>query len=145
MQPKTEENYFPYSSPISLLEEFFFQYEWNYERTSEHEITAEAEGRWCNYHLFAMWRQDLECLIFSSIIDIKIPQDKRDSIGILLSLLNPKVWMGHFEVVPTDDVPIPHHHRLRQHRPDSAIWIKERMLCGITLRQVDHHACQFGR
>lgn len=105
MQPKREENYFPYSSPISLLEEFFDQYEWNYERTSEHEIMAEAEGRWCNYHFFSLWRQDLECLIFSAIIDIKISPDKRDSISLLLSLLNPKVWLGHFEVVPADDVP----------------------------------------
>jgi hypothetical protein len=105
MQAKTEENYFPYSSPIGLLEEFFFQFEWNYDRTNENEIAAEAEGRWCNYRLFAMWRQDLECLMISSIVDIKIPQDKRDSVGILLSLLNPKIWLGHFEVMPHDEVP----------------------------------------
>lgn len=105
MQAKTEETYFPYSSPIGLLEEFFFQFEWNYDRTSENEIAAEAEGRWCNYRLFAMWRQDLECLIISSIVDIKIPQDKRDSVGILLSAMNPKIWLGHFEVMPHDEVP----------------------------------------
>lgn len=125
MQTKTEENYFPYSSPISLLEDFFFQYEWNYERTSEHEITAEAEGRWCNYQLFSMWRQDLECLIFSSIIDIKIPQDKRDGISLLLSLLNPKVWMGHFEVVPTDDMPTFRYNLVLRGNP------------GVTLEQIE--------
>src|SRR5437762_8224728 len=103
MQPKIEKNYFPYSSPINVLEEYFFQYEWNYERTSEYEITGEAEGRWCNYHLFSIWHHEHECLTFTAIIDTKIPQDKRDSISILLSLFNPKVWMGHFEVVPTDD------------------------------------------
>jgi hypothetical protein len=105
MQAKTEENYFPYSSPIGLLEECCFQLEWNYDRTSENEIAVEAEGRWCNYRLFAMWRPDLECLIISSIIDIKISQDKRDSVGILLSALNPKIWLGHFEIMPDDEVP----------------------------------------
>ena len=105
MQPTSQENYFPYSSPISLLEELFFQFEWSYDRTGESEIAAEVEGRWCTYRLFAMWRQDLECLMLSSLIDIKIPQDKRSNVGILLSTLNPKIWLGHFEISPDDDLP----------------------------------------
>ncbi len=105
MQPKSQESYFPYSSPISLLEELFFQFEWDYERTGENEVTAEVEGRWCNYRLFALWRQDLECLMFSALIDIKIPQDKRNQVGILLTALNPKIWLGHFEISPDDEVP----------------------------------------
>lgn len=105
MQPKTEENYFPYSSPIDLMEELFFQYEWSYERASEHDIAAEIEGRWCNYRLFATWRPDLECLMVSSIIDIKVPQDKSASVKVLLSSFNPKIWLGHFEISPEDDVP----------------------------------------
>jgi len=105
MQTKVEETYFPYSSPISFLEELFFQFEWNYERISENEIAAEAEGRWCNYRLFAIWRVDLECLVFSALMDIKIPPEKRASIGTLLSSFNPRVWLGHFEVSPDDEVP----------------------------------------
>jgi len=105
MQPKTQENYFPYSSPISLLEEYFIQFEWSYDRISENEISAEAEGRWCNYRFFSIWRPDIECLMINSIIDIKIPHDKRDSVGILLSTLNPKIWLGHFEIMPDDEVP----------------------------------------
>lgn len=105
MQPKAEENYFPYSSPISLLEELFFQFEWSYDRTGDGEIAAEIEGRWCTYRLFASWRQDLECLMFSSLIDIKIPADKRSQIEILLSSMNPKIWLGHFEIAPDDEIP----------------------------------------
>jgi len=105
MQTKTEENYFPYSSPIDLLEELFFQFEWSYDRESENDIAAEVEGRWCNYRLFAIWRQDLECLMVSSIIDIKVPQDKCSSVKMLLSAFNPKIWLGHFEISMEDDVP----------------------------------------
>ncbi len=105
MQAKTQENYFPYSSPISLLEELFFQFEWSYDRISENEIAAEAEGRWCNYRLFSMWRHELESLVLSSIIDIKIPQDKRMYVATLLSTFNPRVWLGHFEISPDEDVP----------------------------------------
>ena len=105
MRTKTQESYFPYSSPISLLEELLFQFEWSYDRTNEHEIAAEVEGRWCNYRLFAMWKPDLECLMISCIIDIRIPQDKRSNVGTLLFTFNPKIWMGHFEISPDEDVP----------------------------------------
>lgn len=104
MQTKSQENHFPYSSPISLLEEIFFQFDWSYDRISENEIAAEIEGRWCSYRLFCMWRQDLECLMMNSFIDIKIPQDKRIHVGTLISVLNPKIWLGHFEISPEDEV-----------------------------------------
>ena len=104
MQTKIEQPYFPYSSPISLFEELLFQFDWGYERTSEHEITTELEGRWCNYRLFAIWRQDLESLMVSAIIDIKIPQGKRSSLETLLSMMNPKMWLGHFEIPPDEEL-----------------------------------------
>lgn len=104
MHTKSQENYFPYSSPISLLEEVFFQFEWNYDRISENEVTAEAEGRWCKYRLFSMWRPDVECLVTSSLIDIKISQSKREVVGTLLSSINPKMWLGHFEIPLDDDI-----------------------------------------
>ena len=105
MQADTQDHYFPESSPIGLLEEYFFQLDWDYDRSSENEIMAEAEGRWCAYRLFAMWRNDLESLVLSSVIDLKIPQDKRESVALLLSSFNPKIWLGHFEIAPDDDVP----------------------------------------
>src|SRR3990167_4376558 len=67
MQPKLQETYYSYSSPISLLEELFFQLEWNYERLVENELVAEIQGRWCSYQLFALWRPDLECFMFSAL------------------------------------------------------------------------------
>ncbi len=105
MQSKSQENYFPYSSPISLLEELFFQFEWNYDRTGESEIGAEVEGRWCTYRLFAMWRQDLECLILSALIDIKIPLDKVNHVETLLCALNTRMILGHFEISPEEVLP----------------------------------------
>ena len=106
MQPKLQETYYSYSSPISLLEELFFQLEWNYERLVENELVAEIQGRWCSYQLFALWRPYLECFMFSALVDIKVPQTKRKDVEILLSMLNPKVLLGHFEVSPDDDLPV---------------------------------------
>lgn len=105
MRADTEKNHSPYTSPVNLLEEIFLQFDWTYERMNETDIMAEVEGRWCTYRLFSMWRQDLESLTISCLVDIKVPQDKRDVVGLLLSGFNPKVWLGHFEVLPEDETP----------------------------------------
>ncbi|OJW53327.1 MAG: hypothetical protein BGO67_01080 [Alphaproteobacteria bacterium 41-28] len=105
MQPNTEENYFPYSSPISLLEELFFQFEWHFDRISENEIAADVEGRWCTYRLFALWRQDIECFMLSALIDIKIPLDKVNHVETLLCALNVRMILGHFEISPEETLP----------------------------------------
>jgi hypothetical protein len=105
MQTDAQDHYFPEASPIGLVEEYLFQLDWDYERSSENEIMTDAEGRWCAYRLFAIWRQDMESMIISAMIDIKIPHDKRESVALLLSALNSKIWLGHFEIAPDDDVP----------------------------------------
>lgn len=128
MQEKTHENYFPYSSPISLLEELFFQFEWNYDRPSESEIAAEVEGRWCNYRFVGMWRQDLECLMVTSIIDIKIPQDKWSYVVTLLSALNPKIWLGHFEISPDEEMPVFRYNLTLRGNPNATLEQMEEIL-----------------
>lgn len=104
METKPTEHHLSYSSPLHLLEDLFLQFEWHYENASDTEINAEVEGRWCLYRLFVQWHQDLECLMFNSLFDVKIPQAKRPLVESLLTSMNPKVWMGHFEVTE-DDIP----------------------------------------
>ena len=105
MQKMSSKNYSSYTSPITLLEELFAQFEWPYECTSDCEFTAEIEGRWCTYRFIAVWMQEMDCLMVGSLIDLKISQEKWENIDILLSSMNPKVWLGHFEIAPDDDIP----------------------------------------
>lgn len=95
----------PYPSPIFLLKELFNQFEWPYECVSDIEFTAEIEGRWCTYRFMAVWMQEVECMMMGALIDLKIPDEKRETVEVLLSSMNPKVWLGHFEVSPEDELP----------------------------------------
>ena len=105
MQPITQETKYSSSSPIYLLEEIFHEFDWAYECESETEITAEVEGRWCNYRLIAIWRQDFSSLMISTLIDVKIANDKLHKSSSLLTTLNPRVWLGHFEITPEYQIP----------------------------------------
>jgi hypothetical protein len=102
MQTKSSEYNSHYPSPLHLLEDLFLQFDWHYENTSDTEIMAEVEGRWCLYRLFATWHQDLECLLINALFDIKVPLAKKPYVEALLSAMNPKVWLGHFEVTEGD-------------------------------------------
>jgi hypothetical protein len=100
MYTKSGERHFPQFSPLSLLEEFFFQLDWSYSYINDTELTAEIPGRWCVYSLFASWKEETESLMISASIDMKIPNNKRQFIDTLLSSINPRLWFGHFEVAP---------------------------------------------
>ncbi len=95
----------PYTSPILLLEELFSQFEWTYECTSDVEFTAEVEGRWCTYRFMAVWMQEMDSLMVGALIDLQIPPEKVANVNILLSSMNPRVWLGHFEIAPDDEIP----------------------------------------
>lgn len=101
--PKSAERHPPYYSPLAQLEEVLFQLDWEYAYTHEHELTSDITGRWCSYHLIAFWREDLESLIINAVIDMKISPQKRSAIDSLLSLINPRIWLGHFEVMPEEE------------------------------------------
>lgn len=106
MHIKTTDTDFSCLAPLSVVEEFFFQCDWEYDYLNESEITTESEGRWCNYRLFVLWKEDLECLMFTSFMDLKVPINKREPIATLLSLINPKIWLGHFEIAPEEEIPV---------------------------------------
>lgn len=96
--PKPIERHPPYYSPLALLEEMFFQLDWEYAYTTDSELTSTIPGRWCSYHLIGTWREDLESLMITALIDMKISPQKREGVDGLLSLHNPRIWLGHFEV-----------------------------------------------
>lgn len=91
-------------SPLSVLEELLFQFDWEYTYTSETELTATVEGRWCSYRLFAAWREEVESIVVTAFIDIKIPETKQHDIESLLSAINPRIWLGHFEVEAEEEL-----------------------------------------
>lgn len=84
--------------PLELLENLIGSNGWSCERLSEDEITAEIPGTWCAYHLRFYWKEDERVLQTASIVDLKIPKVKRQAVYEVLSRINERLWMGHFEL-----------------------------------------------
>jgi hypothetical protein len=83
------------NNPLDIVEEILAGNEWLHERASEEELAAEVEGRWCDYRLFFVWREETDA--------------KRRDIHDLLALINEKLWLGHFEVSSDDAIPMFRH------------------------------------
>jgi hypothetical protein len=96
-------------NPIDLLEELVVANEWAFDRSSEHEMVVETTGRWCDYRMFFIWREDLSALYFTCVFDTRVPEDKRPAITELICLANEKLWLGHFDVSSDDRLPMFRH------------------------------------
>jgi hypothetical protein len=59
-------------------------------------------GNYSDYHLAISWRPDLGSLQLASVLDIRVPLQKRNEIIELLALINEQLWLGHFDMWSSD-------------------------------------------
>lgn len=96
-------------NPLDLLEEIATANEWIFDRSSHEELGAEAQGRWSDYRILAVWMPELSALHFSSQLELKVPPLRRTSIQELIVRINSKLWLGHFDLSPSIDMPVFRH------------------------------------
>ena len=53
---------------------------------------------WCEYQMWFAYRADLDALHFASGFDMRVPAPRRAAIHPLLSLINERLWIGHFDL-----------------------------------------------
>ncbi|MDF1792907.1 MAG: YbjN domain-containing protein [Thalassobaculaceae bacterium] len=98
-----------HQNPLDLLEELVGANEWAFDRAGADEMAVEISGRWCDYRLYFLWQEDLGALHFSCLLESKVPVEKRREVCVLLTLLNEKLWLGHFDLGSEDGVPMYRH------------------------------------
>lgn len=93
------------ANPIDLVEEIVAANEWAHERASDDEMFVEIGGRWCDYRLFFVWQPEMNALLFSCGFEMKVPRARRTAVFELLSLVNEKLWLGHFDLAGDTNQP----------------------------------------
>ena len=99
----------PPSNPLDIVEEIVGANEWAFERANEDELVVEITGRFCDYRLFFIWRQDLSALHFTCVFDARVAGTRRGEVHELLARVNEKLWLGHFDLCQEDGVPMYRH------------------------------------
>src|SRR5262245_22377266 len=68
-----------------------------FERASDDEITILVTGRWTDYQLSYTWMGDIEALHLACAFDLRVPERRRADVQALISLINERLWVGHFD------------------------------------------------
>ena len=103
------ENLDDLSNPLDCIEEILMSREWVFDRISEDVLHVDVTGRWCDYRLHFMWRDELSILHFTILFDIKVPTKKRPVLYELLAKANEKLWFGHFSFIQEQSIPCYRH------------------------------------
>ena len=89
-------------NPLDRVERLAENHNWNVDRTNDHEVLMLVGGSWADLNLSFTWRDDLESLHFACILDLKVPEKRRDEVARLLALINSQMMHGHFDLWTTD-------------------------------------------
>lgn len=96
-------------NPLDVMEDIVRSNEWLFDRSSEYELLVEMSGRWCDYRMFFVWRDEVKALYFTCSLDMKVIPEKRREINELLSQVNERMWFGHFELCSESGTPMFRH------------------------------------
>ncbi|HEY3778308.1 MAG TPA: YbjN domain-containing protein [Rhizomicrobium sp.] len=84
--------------PLDMLEQSVEEHGWPFERSGRDELNLSVSGRWCDHHFCFTWRDDLQSLHLSSAFDMRVENARRSEMAALLTYINAKLWIGHFDL-----------------------------------------------
>lgn len=84
--------------PVDLIEYVASQNKWEFDRSSDDEISLTVAGNWTDYSVSLSWMEDFEALHMACAFDMKVPENRVMEVTRLLSLVNEQLLIGHFDL-----------------------------------------------
>lgn len=97
-----EDEGFLASNPLDVVEHVLAAENLSFDRTDEDDLAFALTGDWKEYELWFCWRSEAGCLQLSLALDLRPAPSSRAGLHELLSLVNQRVWLGHFEIDASD-------------------------------------------
>ena len=84
--------------PLDVVEHVLSTENLTFDRTEDGDLAFTLAGDWKDYELWFAWRPEADCLQLCLSVDILAKKQRRQAAYELLSLINQRVWLGHFEI-----------------------------------------------
>ena len=97
--------------PLDVVEHVLNAENLDFDRTEDGDLAFAITGDWKDYELWFAWRPEADCLQLCLSLDMRAGKTKRTAAHHLISLINQRVWLGHFEVW-TEDGEIVYRHAM---------------------------------
>jgi hypothetical protein len=88
----------PRINPLDVVERLATGHDWSFERAGDDEITILVTGKWTDYQLSYTWMGNIEALHLACAFDLKVPERRQAEVQSLISLINERLWVGHFDL-----------------------------------------------
>ncbi|HKT54747.1 MAG TPA: YbjN domain-containing protein, partial [Caulobacteraceae bacterium] len=88
--------------PLEVVEHVLAAENLSFDRTEDGDLAFALTGDWKDYELWFAWRPEADCLQLCCSIDLQAAKAQRPDAYELLTLVNQRIWLGHFEVWPDD-------------------------------------------
>ena len=98
MDIQSDDNVLIGNDPLDVVEHVLTAENLPFDRTEDGDLAFSLAGDWKDYELWFAWRPEGECLQLCLSIDLVAPKEQRTAAHELLATVNPRVWLGHFEV-----------------------------------------------
>ena len=94
--------------PLDVVEHVLTAENLEFDRTEDGDLAFTLAGDWKDYELWFAWRPEADCLQLCLSIDIKVTPEQRAAAFELVSTVNQRVWLGHFEVWDDGEIIVRH-------------------------------------
>jgi hypothetical protein len=84
--------------PLDVVEHVLTAENLQFDRTEDGDLAFTLAGDWKDYELWFAWRPEADCLQICLSIDQQVTAEQRASAYELVSIVNQRLWLGHFEV-----------------------------------------------
>jgi hypothetical protein len=84
--------------PLDVVERVLTAENLSFDRSDDGDLAFSLTGDWKDYELWFAWRPEADCLQLCVSLDLRAPKSRRGAVNALLALINPRVWLGHFEI-----------------------------------------------
>ena len=88
--------------PLDVVERVLSAENLTFDRTEDGDLAFTLAGDWKDYELWFAWRPEVDCLQLCLSLDMQANKTLRPAAYELLSLINQRIWLGHFEVWADD-------------------------------------------
>ena len=96
--PLPDEDVLVALDPLDVVEHVLTAENLQFDRTEDGDLAFALTGDWKDYELWFAWRPEADCLQLCLSFDLQAKAEQRAAAHELISILNQRVWLGHFEV-----------------------------------------------
>ena len=86
------------NDPLDVVEHVLAAENLPFDRTEDGDLAFSLAGDWKDYELWFAWRPEGDCLQLCLSMDLTVTKEQREAAHELIAALNPRVWLGHFEL-----------------------------------------------